>query len=32
MGRYRVNQVRGVGVTQIVKDSPAEKAACAKTT
>ena len=26
MGHYRMNQVRGVGVTQIVKDSPAEKA------
>ena len=26
MGRYHVNQVRGVGVTRIVKDSPAEKA------
>ena len=26
MGRYRLNQVRGVGVTQVVKDSPAEKA------
>jgi serine protease Do len=26
MGRYHVSQVRGVGVTQIVKDSPAEKA------
>jgi membrane-associated protease RseP (regulator of RpoE activity) len=30
MGRYRVNQVRGVGVTQIVKDSPAEKAGLRK--
>jgi serine protease Do len=27
MARYHVNQVRGVGVTRIVKDSPAEKAA-----
>jgi serine protease Do len=26
MGRYGLNQVRGVGVTQVVKDSPAEKA------
>src|SRR4051794_5672125 len=26
MGRYRMSQVRGVGVTRIVKDSPAEKA------
>ena len=26
MSRYHMNQVRGVGVTQIVKDSPAEKA------
>jgi serine protease Do len=26
MGRYHMNQVRGVGVTRIVKDSPAEKA------
>src|SRR5690242_16817081 len=26
MGRYHLNQVRGVGVTRIVKDSPAEKA------
>jgi serine protease Do len=30
MGRYRMNQVRGVGVTQIVKDSPAEKAGLRK--
>ena len=30
MGRYRVNQVRGVGVTQVVKDSPAEKAGLRK--
>jgi membrane-associated protease RseP (regulator of RpoE activity) len=30
MGRYNVNQVRGVGVTQIVKDSPAEKAGLRK--
>jgi len=26
MARYHMNQVRGVGVTRIVKDSPAEKA------
>jgi serine protease Do len=26
MSRYRMTQVRGVGVTQVVKDSPAEKA------
>src|ERR1044072_4388337 len=30
MGRYHVNQVRGVGVTQIVKDSPADKAGLRK--
>lgn len=30
MGRYRLNQVRGVGVTEIVKDSPAEKAGLRK--
>lgn len=30
MGRYRMNQVRGVGITQIVKDSPAEKAGLRK--
>jgi serine protease Do len=30
MGRYHMNQVRGVGVTQIVKDSPAEKAGLRK--
>lgn len=30
MGRYHINQVRGVGVTQIVKDSPAEKAGLRK--
>ena len=30
MGRFHVNQVRGVGVTQIVKDSPAEKAGLRK--
>jgi serine protease Do len=30
MGRYHVNQVRGVGITQIVKDSPAEKAGLRK--
>ena len=26
MSRYHVSQVRGVGVTQVIKDSPAEKA------
>jgi membrane-associated protease RseP (regulator of RpoE activity) len=30
VGRYRINQVRGVGVTQVVKDSPAEKAGIRK--
>lgn len=30
MSRYHLNQVRGVGVTQIVKDSPAEKAGLRK--
>jgi serine protease Do len=30
MGRYNMNQVRGVGVTRIVKDSPAEKAGLRK--
>jgi serine protease Do len=30
MGRYRLSQVRGVGVTQVVKDSPAEKAGLRK--
>jgi membrane-associated protease RseP (regulator of RpoE activity) len=30
MGRYQINQVRGVGVTQVVKDSPAEKAGLRK--
>ncbi|HET6976609.1 MAG TPA: PDZ domain-containing protein [Pyrinomonadaceae bacterium] len=30
MTRYHVNQVRGVGITQIVKDSPAEKAGLRK--
>ena len=30
VGRYRVNQVRGVGVTQVIKDSPAEKAGLRK--
>jgi serine protease Do len=30
MGRYHLNQVRGVGVTQIVKESPAEKAGLRK--
>jgi serine protease Do len=29
-GRYRLNQPRGVGVTQVVKDSPAEKAGLRK--
>jgi len=30
MGRYRLNQPRGVGITQIVQDSPAEKAGLRK--
>lgn len=30
VGKYRMNQVRGVGVTQVVKDSPAEKAGIRK--
>lgn len=30
MGRYHMNQVRGVGITQVVKDSPAEKAGLRK--
>jgi len=30
MGRYHLNTVRGVGVTQVVKDSPAEKAGLRK--
>jgi serine protease Do len=30
MGRYQMSQVRGVGVTQVVKDSPAEKAGLRK--
>ncbi len=30
MGRYNLGQVRGVGVTQIIKDSPAEKAGLRK--
>src|SRR5215204_4334806 len=30
MNRYHMNQVRGVGVTQVVKDSPAEKAGLRK--
>ena len=30
MGRYHLSQVRGVGVTQVVKDSPAEKAGLRK--
>ena len=30
MGRYNLRDVRGVGVTQIVKDSPAEKAGLRK--
>ncbi len=30
MDRYHMNQVRGVGVTQVIKDSPAEKAGLRK--
>jgi membrane-associated protease RseP (regulator of RpoE activity) len=30
MSRYHVNQVRGVGVTEVIKDSPAEKAGLRK--
>jgi serine protease Do len=30
MGRYQVNQVRGVGITQVMKDSPADKAGLRK--
>src|SRR5215210_3775451 len=30
MGRYHMNQVRGVGVTQVIKESPAEKAGLRK--
>lgn len=30
MGRYRLNQVRGVGITQVVQGSPAEKAGLRK--
>jgi serine protease Do len=30
MGRYHLSQVRGVGVTQVIKDSPAEKAGLRK--
>jgi membrane-associated protease RseP (regulator of RpoE activity) len=30
MARYHLNQARGVGVTQVVKDSPAEKAGIRK--
>lgn len=30
MARYQLNQVRGVGVTQVIKDSPAEKAGLRK--
>src|SRR6185295_13308752 len=30
MTRYHLNQVRGVGVTRVVKDSPAEKAGLRK--
>jgi len=30
MSRYHMNQVRGVGVTQVIKDSPAEKAGLRK--
>lgn len=30
MGRYRLNQARGVGITRVVADSPAEKAGLRK--
>lgn len=30
MGRYRLNQARGVGITRIIADSPAEKAGLRK--
>lgn len=30
MGRYNLNQPRGVGITQVIKDSPAEKAGLRK--
>src|SRR6185295_10719011 len=30
MARYHLNQVRGVGVTRVVRDSPAEKAGLRK--
>ncbi|HSK64618.1 MAG TPA: PDZ domain-containing protein [Pyrinomonadaceae bacterium] len=30
MGRYRLHQARGVGVTQVIQDSPAEKAGLRK--
>ncbi|HKR14956.1 MAG TPA: PDZ domain-containing protein [Pyrinomonadaceae bacterium] len=30
MGRYHMGQVRGVGITQVIKDSPAEKAGLKK--
>jgi serine protease Do len=30
MGRYRLNQVRGVGITRVIADSPAEKAGLRK--
>ena len=30
MGRYRLNQARGVGITQVIQNSPAEKAGLRK--
>lgn len=30
MGRYHMGQIRGVGITQVIKDSPAEKAGLKK--